>query len=161
MKNTLGQRAPLSYDNPVDQYDMQRGRQLGRAFAKEFLRSRLPEWEARIAREPEWFPAELLSELNRRRFFSLWLPKFLGGGGLTPLSYLAMSEELAGDCLGVTNIVGAHYVALAMISASDNLTLLAKLIEDIKAGERAGSPCIFATAVTEPDAGSDLEDWEL
>lgn len=140
---------------------MERGRQLGRAFANEYLKERVPGWESRIAREPGWFPHELLNELNGRGFFSLWLPKFLGGGGLTPLSYLAMSEELAQTCLGVTNIIGAHYVALSMLSASDNLKLLARMVEDIKAGELTGEPCVFATAVTEPDAGSDLEDWEL
>ncbi|MEQ1877798.1 MAG: acyl-CoA dehydrogenase family protein, partial [Bdellovibrionia bacterium] len=141
--------------------DVARGRALGRAFRKEVLEANNLLWDKRAAVDHTAVSAEVLNELNRRRFFSLWLPKFLGGGGLSPLSYLAMTEEVAEGCLGTANILGAHYVALALASATDDLKTLRFLTGRIRRGEIDGRPCVLATAITEPDAGSDLEDWDL
>ncbi len=109
----------------------------------------------------EFLDFNLLKELNRRQFFSLWLPRFLGGQGYNPLSMTVFNEIIGGQCLGVANIVGAHYFGFGLLGVSHNYKLMKRIGREIKSGEKNNKPCLLSAAVTEPTAGTDREDLGL
>ncbi len=134
---------------------------LARAFNAEVVRPLTLQIDQRVLDEPDYLPHELVKAANDRGFYSLWLPKAFGGGGFSALSMLAFSEELASECLGIGNLIGSHYVGVALVSATFNLGVLRRLCQDVVAGEKSGVACLVSTAITEPDAGTDMEDVEL
>ena len=72
-----------------------------------------------------------------------------------------MLEELASGCTGMSNLVGVHYLGIATLCASWNMRLMNKLMRDTVEGEKTGVPCLISLAITEPDAGSDVEEVDL
>ncbi|MBI3544718.1 MAG: acyl-CoA/acyl-ACP dehydrogenase [Deltaproteobacteria bacterium] len=134
---------------------------LAREFNRDVVRPRAHDLDRLVQGQPEHLPWDLVKAAGDRGFYSLWLPRAFGGGGYGPLSMLAFSEELASECLGVGNLIGAHYVGIALISATFNMRVLRRVCEDVVAGELAGKPRLVSTAITEPDAGTDMEDVDL
>ncbi len=70
-----------------------------------------------------------------------------------------MMEELSAACPGIGLIFGANALGISplLFSASHWYGVLAELVSS----ERTGSPQLMACAVTEPEAGSDMENPDL
>jgi acyl-CoA dehydrogenase len=135
---------------------------LAREFNTEIVRSKKLELDRQCEKDPDKMPLEIVRAAQERGFFSAWLPRFFGGKGLTPFSMMPFNEELSSECLGVANLIGAHYVAISLLSATLNTRVLRKICEKIILAEKnRAEPVLLSTAITEPAAGSDLEDNEL
>lgn len=104
---------------------------------------------------------EIAKSFSSERLYSRWLPKFVGGGGGHPLAFFGLNLEMGSRCLGLSNLLGAHYVALGLVSATQSFHVLKKITADINSAEETGTVCTAALAITEPSAGSDMEDVEL
>jgi alkylation response protein AidB-like acyl-CoA dehydrogenase len=104
---------------------------------------------------------ELVRTLNRWGLFTLWIPSLYGGKGWNVLSLYAFLEEVASVCPDVAHVVGAHYMGVAAVSASWNLSLADRLFTDVSRGERSGEPCLLALAQQEAwTAGQTADvDW--
>lgn len=109
-------------------------------------------------KNPDQLPHDIIRAAHERGFFSVWLPKFFGGQGFTPFSMIPFNEELSSECLGVANLIGAHYVAVSLLSATLHTRIIRKICRQIVSSKE---PVLLSTAITEPAAGSDLEDQEL
>ncbi|PKN43877.1 MAG: acyl-CoA dehydrogenase, partial [Deltaproteobacteria bacterium HGW-Deltaproteobacteria-17] len=70
-------------------------------------------------------------------------------------------EELASQCTGMANLIGVHYLGVATICASWNMRLMNQVMRDTAEGEKTGDPCLISLAITEPGAGTDVEEVEL
>ena len=70
-------------------------------------------------------------------------------------------EELASECLAITNLIGVHYFGFSILAATWNIRLIDKISREVAEGERTGKPCLVSGAVTEPEAGTDAEEVEL
>ena len=127
----------------------------------EVTRARSLELDLAIEADPELLPSEIFREIAQRKFLSQWLPRAFGGGGYSSFSMLPFNEELGSGCLAFANLIGAHYVGISLLSATGNLRLLRFITSEIVAAEKNGEACFLSTAVTEPHAGSDLEDHLL
>lgn len=119
------------------------------------------EIDQRVYENSQYVAEDLLRQMTKQKFYSQWIPKALGGGGSHPLSMYGFNFEMAGYCLGITNLIGAHYVGLGLVSAASAFGVLKKIASDIRRAEQEGSHCIVSAAITEPAAGSDLEETEL
>ena len=130
-------------------------------FREEFVQPRALEMDRRLQADYSYLPWEWVEEANRRGFFTLCLPKLFGGQGVCfpALSYFL--EEIAVDCLGLANIIGAHYLGLGTLIVTWNLPLIAKVCEEIVAGEKSGKACLVSLAMTEPTSGSDTPEPDL
>lgn len=135
--------------------------EMAQEFNEQVLRRQVLEIDQGVEREFDFLAQDLVGEMSRWGFFSLWLPKIFGGGGYNPLSMLPFNEELGSTCLGVANLVGAHYVGVGLGAATFNLSVFRKLCLEILEMEKKGEPCLFSAAITEPSAGTDLEDPDL
>ena len=112
-------------------------------------------------KDPDYLPWELIEEANRWRFYTMWIPKMFGGHGYNMPSMSCFSEEVASACVGIMNVIGVHYLAVAGLTASGNTRLTKKILREVVEGEKSGKPCVLALATTEPGAGTDVEEVDL
>ena len=67
-------------------------------------------------------------------------------------------EEFARACGGLMLLLGAHLLGMAPILLSGQLPMIWRTLVPAARANLAGSPHLFAFAITEPGAGSDAED---
>jgi acyl-CoA dehydrogenase len=134
---------------------------LARKFNDEVVRPRSLELDLKLMEDPDYLPRDLVEEVNRRGFFTLWQPKMFGGKGLCFPSLAPACEELASVCVGIANLVAVHYLGVATLLSTWNIRLLNKLLREAARGEKTGVPCILSMGITEPNAGSDVLDIDL
>ena len=88
--------------------------------------------------DPSYVPHELIRQANDWGLFTVWLPSLFGGKGWNFLSLYAFLEEVSAACVGIANIIGVHYMGVAMLTATWNLRLGRRIFGDVCAGERRG-----------------------
>lgn len=138
-----------------------------RAFAEAELAPRALASDAAAHRAPgELEPQErnLLITAGRAGLLSDLLPRPLGSMAPGLLRYplflpqALKTEELAAADGGLMLLVSAHDLGVAPVVLSGDLGLVRRaLLPAFRASER-GEPHVFAYAITEPAAGSDVED---
>ncbi len=135
--------------------------ELARRFNKTVIKPYALELDLKKYQEPDYLPWEFVEEANRWGLYTMFVPKLFGGQGVNfpALSYVL--EELASGCTGMSNLVGVHYLGIATLCASWNIRLMNKLMRDTVEGEKTGVPCLISLAITEPDAGTDVEEVDL
>jgi len=137
----------------------------GALLAEEIIKELGPdypiEFEEKIKNKSESNSIEIVKFFSQKGLYTLWLPKFLGGGGWHPLSLYSFNKRMSSYCLGLANIIGSHYVGCSLISSTGKFSILKKIISEIYQHESRGEVATLSAAVTEPMAGTDLEDPEL
>ncbi len=106
---------------------------------------------------------ELKVQLAKDGWLTDFLPPPLGTMPLrivskAPLAVAIKLEEMAAACAGVALIVGAHGLGLLPVFLSGDLGLVRKRVLPAFVDSRKGRPIFFSYALTEPSAGSDVED---
>lgn len=134
---------------------------LARRFNRTVARNYALELDRRMQEDPAYLPWELVEEANRWGFFTMWIPKLFGGKGWSLSSIAPFVEELASECLAITNLIGVHYFGFSILAATWNVRLIDMISREVAEGERTGKPCLVSGAVTEPEAGTDAEEVEL
>ena len=119
------------------------------------------ELDRRKHEEPDYLPWDIVKEANNWGFYTMFIPKLFGGQGynMPALSYVL--EELGSACTGISNLVGVHYLGVATLTSSWNMRLMNKIMRETVEGEKKGEPCLISLAITEPGAGTDVEEVEL
>ncbi|MBU1169943.1 MAG: acyl-CoA/acyl-ACP dehydrogenase [Proteobacteria bacterium] len=135
--------------------------ELARRFNKEVIEPYALELDRTMQKDPDYLPWEFVKKANEWGFFTLWIPKIFGGHGYNIPSLSYFMEETGSACLGLSNLICVHYLAVSTIFASWNLSLISKLCRLVAQGEKTGVPCLLSTAITEPGAGTDVEEVEL
>jgi len=116
------------------------------------------ELDRRMEKEHDYFAWDLVEAGLQYRFLSLIIPSSVGGvGGLCVLSSLAM-EELCSACPGVANIFGAHALGVSPLLVSGAMAHWESVLREVVEGEKNGRPVLMAAALTEPSAGTDVEE---
>jgi acyl-CoA dehydrogenase len=134
---------------------------LGTDIFKKIDRAEIQKIDLAVYKNSKYFAEEIILDFSKRGLYSRWLPKMVGGGGGHPLSFYGLNLEMGANCLGISNLIGAHYVALGLVSATSSFSILSKITNDIIAAQKQGTQATVALAITEPGAGSDMEEAEL
>ncbi|MBU2488033.1 MAG: acyl-CoA/acyl-ACP dehydrogenase [Proteobacteria bacterium] len=134
---------------------------LGRRFAREVVRPRALELDARLHEDPDHLDWEFVKTANEWGLYSMWLPKFFGGGGYNFMSMAPFIEEVSSQCLAMANLIGVHYLGVGTLSASWNAQIMRRVFSEVAQGEKTGEPCLISLAITEPSAGTDAEEVDL
>lgn len=134
---------------------------LARKFNAEVVRPLALELEVKASEDPEYLPWEFVEKANSWGFYSLWIPKAFGGKGLSLSSLSVFMEEVASACTGMANLIGVHYLGIATLISGWNSRLIMKICGEVVEGEKNGRPCLISLALTEPDAGTDIEETDL
>jgi len=131
-----------------------------RAFADRHMRPVALSVDAKSREDHDYLAWDFCRRAAEERMFSIIIPPMFGGQGGDVFELAIMLEELCAACTGLANIVGAHYLGYAAMAGGMDLDLLARISEEIVAGEKRGEPVMLSAAHTEPSAGSDVEDEE-
>ncbi len=138
-----------------------RWRQRARDFAREYIRPAAPAADV----DPHGFdPNPIIREATRHGFQNLLLPFPIGRAGL--MTYLGsanfqlaiVGEEFATECGGIALLLLAHNLGVAPLLLSGHAgTILRHLLPMYLKGAWLKMPTTMAFAITEPEAGSDVE----
>ncbi|MBU1672597.1 MAG: acyl-CoA/acyl-ACP dehydrogenase [Actinobacteria bacterium] len=134
---------------------------LARRFSDEVVRPHSLELDRRMQEDPTYIPWDFARDANRWGFYTMWLPRFLGGKGMSLPTMGPFFEELCACDSTLGLLTAGQYFGFSILLASWNLRIIQRIVRDVIEGERTGEPCILAGAVTEPQAGTDVEEMEL
>ncbi len=134
---------------------------IARRFNEEVVRPINLNLDVKLHEDPDYLAWEIVQKANQWGFYTMWIPKIFGGQGFNFPSLSNFVEEIASECLGIANIIGVHYLGVASLVACWNTRIANKILKEVKAGEKNNRPCILSLALTEPGAGTDLEEVDL
>ncbi len=129
-----------------------------RRFARDHILPRALEVEQQAAKDPEYVDWEYVNEGMRQGFWTMFLPKSVGGGGRKAMDAYVICEEMCAADVALTALLVFNFFGFATAACAFNPGVMLREMEDIKAAERKGKPLFYAWAITEPSAGSDVED---
>lgn len=105
------------------------------------------EWE-----ESGRYPDEIVERLKEIGLFGMLIPEEYGGQAMDFVSYSIVFEELARGWMGIAGILGSHSLSTWMISKHGTREQKTRYLPELATGFRR-----TGIALTEPDAGSDLQ----
>ena len=151
---------PMEKYNPGFVGELVSVQQQARDFARKHVDPVALEIDAKIEADSNWFPWDVVRAALPYRFLSYIIPKPFGGVGYLTTHFAVLMEELCAHCPGIANIFGAHALGLSPLLMSPDIRHYAGYMGEVAEAEKKGEPVIFALAITEPGAGSDVEDKE-
>ena len=131
---------------------------LARRFVTEVVRAQAVPWDQRALWEPQAVAAEIAERAQDWGLFTLWMPALFGGQGWNFLSLYAFLEEVASSCASVAQLIGAHYMGLSMLTASWNLRLCERVLNEVASSRRHEKPSLISLAILEPATSDALLD---
>ncbi|MCX5849812.1 MAG: acyl-CoA/acyl-ACP dehydrogenase [Deltaproteobacteria bacterium] len=134
---------------------------LARKFSDEVIRPLALEVDLQTHADPEYLPWDLVKKGNEWGFYTMFIPRLFGGQGFNMPASSYVVEELSSACVGIANVLLVHYLGVAGILASWNVGLANRVFREVAEGEKTGKPCLISLAITEPGAGTDVEENEL
>ncbi len=134
---------------------------LARKFNDEVVRPYTRQLDLTMHEDPDFLPYEFVSRANEWGFYTLWIPRIFGGRGYNMSSMAVFVEEIGSVCLSMANLIGVHYLGVATLCAPWNTRMINRICRDVAQGEKTGMPCLISLAITEPGAGTDVEEVEL
>ncbi|HPO16566.1 MAG TPA: acyl-CoA dehydrogenase family protein [Candidatus Hydrogenedentes bacterium] len=129
-----------------------------RTFGETHVRPVALELDRKMHEDSGHFDWNLVKKGMEYGFLSYIIPKPFGGKGYFTTHFAVLMEELCSHCPGVGNIFGAHALGLTPILMSPDIRHYARYMQPVARAEKRGEPLLFALAITEPEAGSDVED---
>jgi alkylation response protein AidB-like acyl-CoA dehydrogenase len=130
-----------------------------RRFADVHLRPIALDVDRRTDEDPSYFDWELIRAGGREGMLDFLLPAQVGGGGCLTIECAVVMEELCSACPGLGLIFGAHGLGISPLLLDGPLHW--DVMGEVARAARHGEPMLMAFAITEPDAGTDVEDMDL
>ncbi len=141
-----------------------RWRRKARRFAREQIRPLAPGADLH---PHDYDPKPLLAAAARKGFQTLLFPRPFGSAGIpaylggAALQIAVVGEEFATECGGLALLLLAHNLGIAPLLLSGSLRVIIRhFIPFYLRSHVLGRPGCMAFAITEPDAGSDVEETE-
>ncbi len=135
-------------------------RERASAFAQQHVQPLALEIDRRAGTDPRYVDWDLIRAGCEQGLLSLVIPTAAGGRGGLAREMCVTMEELCAACPGVGNIFGAHGLGLLPLLTT-GMAHWDGVLREVAVAERKGRPVLMACAVTEPDAGTDVEDADL
>ena len=132
----------------------------GRLFARDEILPRMLDIDSACARDPRYFDWDLWRKANQKKLTVALIPEKLGGLGYTALGATILCEEMTSACMGITaNILFNNFGLLGSLVEFDT-GIVMKIIRDMVEARKNDTPVFWAWAITEPGAGTDVEEAE-
>ncbi len=110
---------------------------------------------------PDYLPWDLVEKINDWGLYTMWIPKIFRGQGYNMPSMCYFVEEIASVRLAIANLIGVHYLGVRTLTSTWNMRLINHICREIQLGEKNHTPCLVSLAITEPGAGTDVEETDL
>ena len=108
-----------------------------------------------VAREWEHsgrYPSEIVETMKGMGLFGMTVPEEFGGMNIDIVSMALVFEEISRAWMGIAGILGSHSLSCAMIARFGTDDQRSRYLPELATGERR-----TGIALTEPDAGTDLQ----
>ncbi len=134
-----------------------------RVFAREHLRPLVLSTDLKIQQNRDALADEMLALAVQHQMLSGSIPKFLGGNSSGVMFGMNPSiEELAAvEPAFQAGVMAGHGLGMVALMVSQNLEIMERVAAKVVEEERAGRPFMIDCAITEPMAGSDVEEFDL
>ena len=161
-KRSLFEMAPrlkiLSEHMPKYVSELEEWQLKAREYSDVFVRRKALEIDMKCSRDPRYFDWDLIKQSSRYGFLSMIVPKSIGGGGQLATGLAIVMEEMCAACSGIANVFGANGLGVSGMLLGMDFYFYDRALAELAEGDKKRKPIIFAAAITEPAAGSDVED---
>lgn len=161
-KRSLAEMAPrmkvLAEYMPAYVSELEEWQAKAREYSEKHIRPKALEIDRKCTLDPDYVDWDLLKESTPYGFLSMLVPKGVGGGGQIAVGAGIVLEEMCAACAGIANIFGANALGVSGMLLGMDFYHYDRCLRDLVDGDKKGEPVIFAAAITEPLAGSDVED---
>jgi acyl-CoA dehydrogenase len=132
-------------------------------FNRRYSEPRALEIDERIGRDPDFFDWDLVKAACKYRLLSLAVPTILGGiaGKYMVTNAMLAVEELCSIDAGTGAMIGATGLGISPMLTPGGMAHWDTVLHDVVEGEKVGNPVLMAYAITEPSAGTDVEEPEF
>lgn len=116
------------------------------------------------AEDPHHLSWEMVRRAGRHGALTRFIPELLGGTALilkTGGSWMIFSEETAAVDAAFAGLLGGHELGLLSLLSMINLKAYQRVAEKVVAHQKDEYPFLLDLAITEPTAGTDVEEIEL
>jgi alkylation response protein AidB-like acyl-CoA dehydrogenase len=107
---------------------------------------------ARMLEQSGTYPTEIVEKMKAMGLFGLTVPTEYGGLGVDTVTLAVVFEELSRGWMGIAGMIGSHGMACRLIARHGTDLQKARYLPELASGVRRSG-----LALTEPDAGSDLQ----
>ncbi len=133
-----------------------------RRFCREELAPLVLEEDRKHAQNPDYLSWEMLRLAGKHGRLSAFIPRFMGGNARSGLGFSMINqEEQASVDTAFSGLMGGHGLGLCALMVTHNLRILIEVAEKIVENEKKEKPYVIDCAITEPMAGTDVEEVEL
>lgn len=132
-----------------------------RNFVRNYVRPLALKMDLEAQRDPSRIAKEYLDLMVKHRRITQMIPKAMGGMGMPPYAISPITEESNAVCAGYRAMADGHGLGLVALMMTFNMKVLNKLIDEIVDGEKRGEAVLIDCAITEPMAGTDVEEVAL
>jgi acyl-CoA dehydrogenase len=133
-----------------------------RRFCRDHVRPLALATDLELQREPDKLADRLLSLAIEHRRFSRLLPRMLGGlGDGNLIAPIVSAEETAAIDPGFVGVLSGHGLGMVALGYTMNLRAMDWFSERTVRGELDGPRFLIDCAITEPSAGTDVEETAL
>ncbi|MBF6331161.1 acyl-CoA dehydrogenase family protein [Nocardia transvalensis] len=122
-----------------------------RSTLRSFVDKRIVPVAARWEREDR-YPTEIVEEMKRMGLFGLTVPGEYGGLEVDKVSFALVFEEISRGWMGVAGVLGSHSLSCWLLAHHGTEEQRRRYLPELATGARR-----TGIALTEPDAGSDLQ----
>lgn len=134
--------------------ELSEGQRRLRREARELVAERIAphagEWERQ-----QRMPSSIIDELRRRGYLGAPLPREVGGGGMDPIRYGLLTEEIGRGCSSVRSLLTVHDMTTLALLRWGSEEVKKELVPPLARGELLG-----ALGMSEPNVGSDAASVE-
>lgn len=122
-------------------------RQTLRRFVDDEIRPVVKDWE-----HSGRYPTEIVESMKHMGLFGITVPEEYGGLGADFVSLALVFEEISRGWMGIAGILGSHSLSCFIIARHGTEEQKGRYLSDLASGVRR-----TGIALTEPDAGTDLQ----
>lgn len=134
-----------------------------RDFCQNHLRPLVLPTDLMIQKDPHALATDMLALAVRHRLLSRNIPRFMGGHSSGVLWSLnpCMEEAATVEPAFLTGLLGGQGLGTASLLFTQNFRIIEWFFEEVVRHESQGRPFLIDTAITEPMAGTDVEEIDL
>jgi len=133
---------------------------VSRRFAREEMLPAVLEIDRRCSEDPRYFDRDLWQKANRLKLTIAPVPRRLGGLGWHALANAVFVEELASVCLATASNIAFNTFGLLGAMVESRTGMIMRIIRQMLAAQKKETPLFWSWAITEPSAGTDMEEGE-
>ena len=125
------------------------------SMVREFAQRELEPIVAEYERD-DIVPLDVIEKMKEMGLFGITVPEEYGGMGLDYTTFAMIFEELSKSWMSISGVIGTHHIMAHVVANFGTEEQKQRYLPDMASGRKRGG-----LALTEPNAGSDVQSIEL